>query len=370
MPVVLAPERSHDHEDDPQEHRGHCLPHPPGSEFGCKSIVGKVSIERGSSSQGQHRDRLERRVWKAISRSPFESLWSLQAVPPHVLVVRTWKALRADRVFGHAAELGFYFLFAVFPILFCAGSILGLAAKSADQIYDHVLKYLALVVPAQALNTVLFTLKQTTAAATSGKVTLSSIGSIWAASVGISAIQSSLNAIYKIDDSRSYIVSQLYAIWLTFLLAIVVSIGLAAPFAANLFAAMLHSKLRNPLFASATTVLVRVLGWTISAAMLSLVFAIIYDWVPGWQTRRWRWFTPGGAIGLLGWLIASLGLRFYLAFFNRFSVVYGSLGAVIILLTWFYICGLMLLLGAEVNKEIERAGAENRLGGDVSSMGA
>jgi len=98
-----------------------------------------------------------------------------------------------------------------------------------------------------------------------------------------------------------------------------------------------------------------------AAALLDLSFAVIYYWAPDSKKRRWHWLTPGGALGLLGWLLASLGLRVYLHYFNTYSVTYGSLGAVIILLTWFYITGLMLLLGAEINSEIEAASAEMRL---------
>jgi membrane protein len=82
---------------------------------------------------------------------------------------------------------------------------------------------------------------------------------------------------------------------------------------------------------------------------------VIYYWAPDLKVRCWHWLTPGGAIGIVCWLLASLALRVYLHFFNSFSVTYGSLGAVIILLTWFYITGLMILLGAEVNSEIEAA---------------
>ena len=89
-----------------------------------------------------------------------------------------------------------------------------------------------------------------------------------------------------------------------------------------------------------------------------LCFAVIYYWAPDVKTLRWYWLTPGSALGILGWLIASLGLRIYLHFFNSYSKTYGSLGAVIILLTWFYITGLMLLVGAEINSEIELAARE------------
>jgi membrane protein len=77
--------------------------------------------------------------------------------------------------------------------------------------------------------------------------------------------------------------------------------------------------------------------------------------------RQWHWITPGATLGVLGWVLASVGFRMYLHFFNSYSVTYGSLGAVVILLMWFYITGLMLLLGAEFNSQLEAAAVEARL---------
>ena len=94
---------------------------------------------------------------------------------------------------------------------------------------------------------------------------------------------------------------------------------------------------------------------------------MIYYWAPDLKARCWHWLTPGGALGIVGWLLASLVLRIYLNFYNSFSVTYGSLGAVIILMTWFYITGLMLLVGAEVNGQIEAAAAQMRVS-ELSSL--
>ena len=92
-----------------------------------------------------------------------------------------------------------------------------------------------------------------------------------------------------------------------------------------------------------------------------LLFAIIYYYAPDVKQKHWRWLTPGATLGIVGWILASLILRVYLHYFNSYSVTYGSLGAVIILLTWFYITGLMLLIGAEINSEIEACVAEKHL---------
>lgn len=314
-----------------------------------------------NSNVDQRLDRRQRRIWEIVSHSPLESLWNLQGVPVRVVASRTWKAVNADRLFGHAAELGFYFLFALFPTLFCASSILGLSARSAPQVFDRLLDYLALVIPTSALGTVLNTFNETTAAASSGKVTLGLVAAIWSASVGISAIQDTLNIVYKIEDSRSYFMARLYAIGLTVVLTITVGSGLACLLGGDLLAALAQFELHNHLLAMAATVAARVTGWIMAAVLLDFSFAIIYYWAPDSKKRRWHWLTPGGALGLLGWLLASLSLRVYLHYFNTYSLTYGSLGAVIILLTWFYITGLMLLLGAEINSEIEAASAEMRL---------
>src|SRR6202021_144196 len=108
-------------------------------------------------------------------------------------------------------------------------------------------------------------------------------------------------------------------------------------------------------------IIIRILGWTVATGLLALLFALIYYWAPDVKHRQWRWLTPGGAIGIAGWILASIGLRVYLHFFNTYSATYGSLGAVIILLTWFYLSGLMLLLGGTVNSEIEAAVHEKKL---------
>ena len=344
----------------------------PGADYRCRLIghltpcecpfyrgEGPISPER-SSIDSRLKGR-QRRIWEIVSDSPLESLWSFQGVPLRLIIARTWRALIEDRVFGHAAELAFYFLFALFPTLLCAGSILGLAARSAFQFYDKLLNYLAVVIPTAALGTVLSTFNETTAAATSGKVTFGLIAAIWSASVGISAIQDTLNVVYKIEDSRSYIVARIQAIGLTILLTIIVTLGLGALLGGDFYARLADHRIPELFLRLAAVLAFRLASWIVAGALLALTFAVLYYWAPGGKTRRWHWLTPGGTVGIAGWLLASLGLRAYLHFFNNFTVTYGSLGAVITLLTWFYLTGLMLLLGAEINGQTEAAAAERVL---------
>ena len=301
------------------------------------------------------------RAWEFVSRSPLHSLWDLHGIPPSVVARRTWKALLADNLVGRAAELAFYFLFALFPTLFSASSILGLVARSAATIYVALLKYMALLMPTAALSSVLTIFNETTGASSSGKFTFGLIAAVWSASVGISAMQDTLNAVYKVQETRSYIKARLSAIALTIILTIIMSLALASMLGSDFFATLARHRIYHHVLATSAVVAVRVVGWTIATAFLALSFSVIYYWAPNVQTRRWHWLSIGGAIGIAGWLLVSLGLRVYLHFFNNYSVTYGSLGAVIILLTWFYLTGLMILLGAEINSEIEAAVAETHL---------
>lgn len=306
-------------------------------------------------------DPRQRWIWEYVSRSPLRSLWDLQGASVRVVAVRTWKSLFIDNILGRAAELGFYFIFALFPTLFCASSILGLAARSASSIYDKLLHYLSVVIPHAAMGTVLATFNETTAAATSGKLTFGVVAAVWSASVGFSAIQDSLNVVYKVPETRSYLRARLSAIGVTIVLAALVTVTLAAMLASDFFARIARARIYHHLLSDLVVIVTRSLGWIIVTALITLFFAVIYYWAPDVKKSCWRWLTPGSAIGIAVWVLASIGFRVYLHFFNNFSVTYGSLGAVIILLMWFYITGLTLLFGAEINSQIEAAAAEKRL---------
>jgi len=199
------------------------------------------------------------------------------------------------------------------------------------------------------------TFNQTAAAATPGKVTFGLVFALWSASVGVSAMQDALNVVYRIIDSRSYLHARLYAIALTVLLSCLITLSLSSMLGADFIAGHFHRHLHNVVVVAVASFFVRLVGWMVAAALLSLCFAAVYYWAPDLKKRHWHWLTPGGLIAICAWLLGSLGLRIYLHFFNSYSITYGSLGAVIILLTWFYLTGLMLLVGAECNVQLEMA---------------
>ena len=308
-----------------------------------------------------HVDPLKQRIWDHVSASPLHSLWDFEGTSPKVIALRTFKSFTEDNLLSRAAELGYYFLFALFPTLVSASSILGLAARQASTIYVALLNYLALVIPQSAFKMVLETFNQTTAAASGGKITFGLAAALWSASVGFSAIQDTLNIVYKVRETRPYWKARGSAILVTVLLSLIVTLTLSTLLGGDFLARYAKVHIPNHYLQVTSALAARGIAWTTACALLILLFAVIYYFAPDRKNSRWHWLTPGAAIGIFGWFASSIALRIYLHYFDSYSVTYGSLGAVIILLTWFYITGLMLLLGAEVNSEIAAAVSEKRL---------
>lgn len=306
-------------------------------------------------------DPMAQRIWDHVSNSPLHNLWDFRGVPPGMVWKRTMHAFLDDDLLSRAAELGYYFLFALFPTLVFASAILGLAARSASQIYLHLLNYLSLVVPQTAYAMVVDTFNQTTVASSSGKLTLGLVAALWSASVGFSAIQDGMNTVYKVRESRPYWKARGSAILVTLLLSVIVTLNLSALLVGDFCAKYAQRHIWHRWLSALCASTLHAVSWTLALVLLMLFFSTIYYFAPDLRTRKWHWITPGSTIGIFCWVVASLGLRVYLHFFNTFSLTYGSLGAVIVLLTWFYISGLMLLLGAEINSEIQAAVAEKHL---------
>ena len=324
------------------------------------------SVPSSSPAEGEPRnshrasDPLAQRVWDYVSRSEFHSLWDFEGTPVKVVLKRWAKSFNDDDLVSRAAELGFYFLFSLFPMLICASAILGLAARSAPHIYDRLLHNLAMVVPPMAYQLVISTFNQTAAASTGGKITFGLLASLWSASMGFSAIQDTLNLVYKVRETRAYWKTHGESILVTVLLSLIVTVNLAVLVGGDYLVHEAHAIWHQPVRIAAI-IGIRLVTWIVACGLLMLIFSTIYYYAPNLKTKCWRWLTPGAAFGILMWLLASVGFRIYLHFFNSYSLTYGSLGAVMILLMWFYITGLALLGGAELNSEVQAAVAEKRM---------
>jgi membrane protein len=306
-------------------------------------------------------DPLTQRIWDYVSHSELGSLWNFEGTPVMVVLKRTAKAFIDDDLLSRAAELGFYFLFALFPTLICASSVLGLTARSASAFYGKILHSLAVVVPPSAYQLVIDTFNQTAQASTGGKAVLGFLLALWSASMGFAAIQDTLNLVYKVRETRPYWKARGLAVLVTILLAAIATLNLAVMFAGNFIAAHAYDHIWHRPLRISLVIGIHVVTGVIAFALLMLLFSTIYYYAPDLKKKCWHWLTPGAAFGIVTWMLASLGFRAYLHFFNTYSLTYGSLGAVVILLMWFYITGLTLLTGAELNSEIQASLAERRL---------
>lgn len=248
-------------------------------------------VQRGLRHHDKH-------VWELVVSSPLKNLWDLQGIPLREVGKRTWKSALHDRLLSIAAELGFWFVFALFPTLLCATTIMGMAARSATQIYDRLLEYLALVVPQSALGMVVHIFHQTTAHSSSGKVTFGLLAAVWSASVGISAVQDATNAVYKLGERRSYFKARLQAIALTFLLICTITLCLASMFAGDLLSAWFRLHMYHAFTARAVVILTRICGWILAAVFLALSYSAVYYFAPDLRKRQWHWITPGAALGI------------------------------------------------------------------------
>jgi membrane protein len=307
---------------------------------------------------------IEQRVWAQVQHSPLASMWDLHGVPLREVAKRTWAGMDEDNLFGRASQLAYAFFSAIFPALIAMSSLTGLVARSSHDLYIQLLDRIGRLIPPTAFSLVMDTFKQTTSASTAGKATFGVLVALFSASFGISALQDTLNTVYKVKESRPFWKARLQAIGLTVFVAFLIVGALLILLAGDLGADYARNLLKG---VGALSILVRIGAWVIASLMTVMAFEVMYYFCPDVQQRKWRWFTPGALIALFGWVAGSIGLRIYLHFFNSYSVTYGSLGAVVILLLWFYLTGAMILLGGEVNSEIEHAVAEHQLKSGQSS---
>jgi membrane protein len=293
------------------------------------------------------------------SRGGAVSHWNLRRLGIRRIGQRCWESVTRDDLTGRAAQLAYYFVFSLFPGLIAASAVVGIVATSGRDFSDRLLDYLGSVIPPTGFQVVADTFNETAHASSGRKLFLGIVVALWSASAGTSAIQDALNSVHQVKESRPYWKARLEAICLTVVVGAISILALTVLLSGDAVAGYLSGFLKLPVL---FLVLCRLLAWPIAFVVAAIGFALVYYVAPDVRQAQWRWITPGAVIGILIWLAASTGLRIYLHFFNSFSVTYGSLGAVIVLLTWFYLSGLSLLLGAEINVAIEEIAAEQQAG--------
>ncbi len=278
------------------------------------------------------------------------SSWKLGGLSWGELAKRVWKQITEDDIFGNAAKLSYYFLLALFPLLLFVTTLLGyFADRGGGRMRDELLRVLATVIPSDASSLIFKTVNEVQENAGGGKLSFGILATLWAASNGMGALTEALNVAYEVRETRPWWKSRLVAVVLTVVLSVLIlSALLLILFGGDLAEWVGAHWSFGAFFVTAW----KVLQWVVVLAFVLLAFALMYYFAPDVHVRRWQWIAPGTVIGLALWLLVSFGFRLYLHFFNSYSATYGTLGAVIILMLWFYLTGAAILVGGEINSEI------------------
>lgn len=286
------------------------------------------------------------------------SLWKFGGLTPATLVKRTYAEINKDDVFGHSAELSYYFLLALFPALLFMITILGFMAGPGSELRNQLMAYMARVMPGSAADLVGKTLTEVHQNSSALKALFGAVAALWAATGGIDAISKTLNIAYGVQETRSFVRKKLTSLGLTFGLAVLIIGALALLAFGGQIGEFVAGKVG---LGGAFTLAWKILQWPVAFGAMFFAFSLIYYFAPNLKNPDWYWITPGAVVGVMVWIVASLGFSVYLKFFNSYSKTYGSLGAVIILMLWFYLTGMAILIGGEVNSEIGKADHDKQI---------
>jgi membrane protein len=271
---------------------------------------------------------------------------------------RTVKESIADDCLGMAAQLAYYFFFALFPTLLF---LLAVASYfPIENLVDDMFAMMGGFVAPEALRIITDQVRSISDGEQGGLLTLGVLLALWSSSAAMTSIISTLNTAYDIEEGRPWWKVRLTAIALT----VGVSIFILLSFALIIAGPALAQRIADvttlgQLFVSAWTIL----QWPLVFALAASAIGIVYYFAPDAE-QDWVWLTPGSIVATVLWLAASLGFKFYVVNMGNYTETYGVIGGVMVLMLWFYISGLVILAGAEMNAEIEHASPYGKAAGE------
>lgn len=256
-------------------------------------------------------------------------------------IKRIYHRFREDEVPAVGAQLAYYLILAFFPFVIFLITLVGYSPISSDQ----VLNSLSQILPLEAYNIIDKTISEVVNVRSRRLLSFSFISTLWAASNGVGALINGLNRAYDEKESRPFWKVKGIALIFTLIL----SMGILFAFIMLVFGGVIERKIISILGSSVTfKFLWNVLRYIFVLAFLFIVFSALYYYIPNCRLKL-REVLPGAAFSTLGWLAASMAFAFYVDNFARFSVIYGSIGGVMILLIWLYISAVIILIGGELN---------------------
>jgi membrane protein len=280
------------------------------------------------------------------------SLWQLGGLGWKELAKRVWSEVNEDDIFGRSAQLSYYFLLALFPLLLFITAVLGQFADAGSELRQTLLNLLGSVVPQEAGDLIQETINKVEEGSGGGKISFGILATLWAASNGMTAICQTLNIAYEVEETRPWWKVRLVSLGLTVALAVLILSALTLMLFGGHIADYIAASFS---FGQVFTWGWKILQWPVVLLFVLVAFGLIYYLAPDVRERRWHWVSPGTGVAVVLWLVVSFAFRTYLGYFNSYNATYGSLGAVIILMLWFYFTGAAILIGGEVNSEIELA---------------
>lgn len=259
--------------------------------------------------------------------------------------MRIWREVNEDDCWGMAAQLSYYFLLAFFPFLVFLSALInylpgvpGLLERLLDDFYRFMPERSYALVKS-ILTSVLRTRDQ-------GILTLGLASALWFASSAFNGMIALLNRAYQVRDNRSYFHTRTLAVGVT----LAVSAFLLISGVLIFFGDLMVGALTTTWWLEAIYTAAR---WVGIFVLLNIGVQIVYYILPA-RRFPWRLVTPGGLLATTGWVVGSLGFRWYVNRFGEFQELWGSLGALIALMLWFYLCSFCLVLGGEIDSEIHK----------------
>lgn len=269
------------------------------------------------------------------------------------VLVRTWKESGDDNVGLLAAGVAFYLFLAFVPLLASIVLTYGLIADPAT-VADHI-RSLARTLPRDAAAIIADQLQAITGQKSPSHgfgLILAIALALYGASKGAGAIITALNIAYEVKDDRGFLRNTAMA------LAITVGMIVMVLAAASAISALGFIEHLLPFSSPVVHFVLQLLLWAVALLVVGLGIALLYRYAPNRPDAPWAWVTPGSAAATLLWLLATLGFGLYVSNFGNYNATYGSLGGVVVFLTWIYITSYVLLMGGELNSELERQQAE------------
>ena len=287
--------------------------------------------------------------------------------PVHIswgeLVRRTFRETIDDDCLGLAAQLAYYLFLALFP------AILFLLAVASffplNNLTDDIGRTLGPIVSAEVLQLIQDQMQRLANAESGGLLTFGVMGALWSSSAGLVSLVGALNRAYDIVESRPWWRVRLVSIALTLGMAVFVLCALSLVVAGPALARYLGNTAGlGPAFTWAWLVL----QWPLAFAMVSTGIGLAYYFGPDAE-QEWAWITPGAIVATALWLVVSLAFKFYVSRFTDYNASYGAVGGVMVLMLWFYLSALAILVGAEMNSEIEYSSPYGKAPGQKTAAG-